>query len=108
MLGELSNRAPTPMMVRLAIREVAALVKVIETSSDAEFVRRWSRSTITNAMYTVRPSERIMTLVKQAQHDTHTLAALLSQTCLKSTSGHIEELRKNAVQSVRNLIQGLD
>jgi len=95
------------LAARLAIEEVAALVSVIEKASDGESVRNWSRSTITNVLYSVEPTERMVLLVQQAQGDSLSFAARLAHWQSDGDQTSIEALRGAAIRSVKGLIQAM-
>jgi hypothetical protein len=94
----------TGLAAKLAIDEVAALMNVIARASDGESVRNWSRSTITNVLYAVEPTDRIVFLVHQAQSDALSFAAKLSSARSDRDQTKTEALREAAMQSVQGLI----
>jgi hypothetical protein len=107
MATQLNSCNTTVLAARLAIDEVAAFVKVIERSSDGDSVRNWSRSTIPNVLYAVAPTDRLLHLVQQAQCDSLSFAANLSNATSDCDQTKIEALREAAIQSVQGLIYAM-
>jgi hypothetical protein len=97
----------TGLAARLAVDEVAALAKVIEIASDGDLVKNWSTSTITNVLYSVEPTDRIVLLVRQAQCDSLSFAAHLDRDQTDRNQTSIEALRRAAMQSVQGLIYAM-
>jgi hypothetical protein len=107
MLTEPGPCGRTGLAARLAVDEVAALAKVIENASDGDLVKNWSKSTITNVLYAVEPTARIVFLVQQAQCDSLSFAAHLGGEQSDRNQTNIEVLRRVAIQSVQGLIHAM-
>ena len=107
MLTEPSPFGRAGLASRMAVDEIAALAKVIENASDGDVVENWSKATITNVLYAVEPTDRIVFLVQQAKYDSLSFAAHLGREQPDRNQTNIEASRQVAIQSVQGLIDAM-